>query len=238
MPKLQEYVAPSRELRPENTGYQGFETAGRRVGGMYRESASDIATTAKVSAQTLADKQQWPFTLFALKQKFDAAAKGKGGGFRVVPSKPSVTDAQFGERIMPNLYAEDLAASAAENAYQNPMAKYLSPEGAHQQSLADQAAQLTKQLQGLIGTPAGSVSGGGSINGVGVPMPTLGPSPNADAEASANGQNIYGVPVPTGGSTTSGISTESGQEGGDMSTAIGNTGVTLPGLSDTTAISP
>lgn len=206
MPKLQEYIAPSRELRPDNSGYQAFETAGRRVGGMFREAGANTLAKARAEAATLADKAQWPFTLFALKQKFQppkpaapAGAAGGGVAFNVRGSRgTSYGDAQFAPRIMPNLYAANLSNV---NEFYNPLSAGLSPEGAHQRTLADEAARLSNQLKGLVG----SAGGYGGVSG---------PGPNADAEASANayGQSIAGVPVPTG---YGGPTPPAGEIGGD-----------------------
>lgn len=228
MPKLQEYVSPSRELKPDNQGYQAWETAGRRVGGLYREAAGDTARTAKIKAQMLADEAQWPFTLFALKQKFappkatTAETAAPGGGFRVAGGSSGM---DLSRRSMPNLAAANYA-SQREEAYAlyNPLSKSLSPEGAHNTTLADEARRLTNQLVGLVG-------GGGTFS----TMP--GTSPNADAYASADawGRSVAGVPVSTGvGSYTDpGYGWDYG--GGSSSTASAYPGTTNQGITSSPA---
>lgn len=226
MPKLQEYVAPTRELRPENQGYQAFETAGRRVGGMYREAASGTVAAAKAGAQALVDKAQWPFTLFELKRRFTEPEKttettgaGGVGGFSVRKSRSSLADEQFAPRVMPNLYAANLASGAYDVPY-NPLSRSLSPEGAHLNTLDSAAASLTNQLRGLIGS--GDRTGG-----------TLGPSPNQDAinSAEAWGRTIAGVPVPTSYTPADTGGGDYGG-GGDSFTPATNFGVVGGGFGD------
>lgn len=196
MAKLQEYVAPQKELRPSNEGFNAFETAGRRVGGMYREAGADLARAATANAATLTNTDQWPFTLYALKQKFMAQKAQSGMNFRTAVAGSSAADEQFANRVMPNLSLENAQANATDGTPGGISS--LTPEGAHQATLDAQAALLTGQLQGLIG--AGDPTGG--MNG---PAPTY----NTDAQASANqwgwgagntlGSNGYqGSPQPIG----------------------------------------
>ena len=198
MPKLQEYVAPSRELRPDNTGYQAFETEGRRIGGMYRDAATTMIAAAKSNAAAISDKAQWPFALFDLQQKFAAKTSTGASGLMNFNTRASSRggqiDDQFSPRVMPNLYAANLAD--ADN-FNNPLSKSLSPAGAHASTLDAEASRLTNTLRGLIGSgdPTGGMAG-----------PRV--SPNADAEASANawGQSISGVPsVPVSSSGDWGV---------------------------------
>lgn len=90
MPRIPEYTAPATKLRGSEQGVNAWETAGRRLGGQYREAAATLAKAAAVRGQTLADKNQWPFNLFALKQKILAsqeeareAAAGPDVAFKV-----------------------------------------------------------------------------------------------------------------------------------------------------------
>lgn len=190
MPKLEQYVAPQKEIRPDNQGYQAFETEGRRIGGIYREIGKDTADAAKANAAILTNKAQWPFTLFALQQKFTPKPNlANNVGFRVLGGvNGTAQDDQFARRVMPNLAAANAADQAAEN-FANPLSSSLSPQGAHDTTLAAQAAALTVQMRGLIG--AGDTTGG---------FRGPGPGPNADAQASADawGASLAGQPTGTG----------------------------------------
>lgn len=210
MPKLQEYTAPTKELRPSNEGFNAFETAGRRVGGMYREAGADIARAASANAQTLTDKGQWPFTLFALQQKFAQGSARTYSGFRTGASGTSMADEQFAPRNMPNLALENASANFADGTPAGISS--LTPDGAHMATLDQQAALLSGQLQGLIGSgdPTGGMSG---------PV-----DPNAAANAGAQqlwgfqGSNGYtGPPQPIGQNSGT---IDNGGGGGDLAPVV------------------
>jgi hypothetical protein len=190
MPKLQEYVAPSRTLNPSSAGYSAYQTAGRRVGGMMRQAGEDMVRAARAQGQVLTDKAQWPFTLFDLKQKFTKPAAGTGEdtsvSFGVRPSRGSMADEQFAPRVMPNLARANLS-SQMEEGYDNRLAGRLSPYGARQESIANQAALLAEETRALIGTPGSGV----------YRQRPLGPSQNPGVDP-AWAQSVTGQAVDTG----------------------------------------
>ena len=77
MPRIPEYFAPDRTLRPSDTGFSAFETAGRRIGPLYREAGQDMARIGELQRQGI-EARRWPFDILALEQRSQG-----GGGIRV-----------------------------------------------------------------------------------------------------------------------------------------------------------
>lgn len=131
MAKIAEYVAPKTDLRPSNEGFAAFETAGRRVGSMYREAAQDQMTGAKLAGEMAFKDIEFPYLLQSLQSKGTASG---GVSFKAVGGGSGSKDAFGAPRKMPNLSSEnesaqkdlgisspDHAATPSELAAQRPL---------------------------------------------------------------------------------------------------------------------
>lgn len=93
-----------------DSGYQAFETLGRRVGGQYDQAGNDIRDIGRAKADVINMVGRWPFNILELQKRTTAAtapAAAPRGGYnvRVAGGGSSITDAQFAPRVMPNLAA-------------------------------------------------------------------------------------------------------------------------------------
>jgi hypothetical protein len=66
MPKVKQYCAPIKKLVPDSAGYQEFETAGRRIGPLYKQTADDISAAGKLAAQGVMDSGKTLLDIYRL----------------------------------------------------------------------------------------------------------------------------------------------------------------------------
>jgi hypothetical protein len=162
MAKIAEYIAPKTDLRPSDAGYQAFETAGRRLGSMYREAAADEIAGAKVAGAMAASAIEFPYLLQSLATPTGVSVNTVGAG----AAGGGKTDA-LGLPIQgqPNLAAENAAAAAQDpSAGKSPL------------------AQLTGVLGKVLSIPPAADGSGGNYGGGGDPTITN-PTPAAPADS-------------------------------------------------------
>lgn len=82
MAKLPEYFAPKTKLQPSERGYQAYEVAGRRLGGMYAETARSEMERAKVAGEVIYNTIAFP-ALLSLLSTSGTTNSGVGGGVGV-----------------------------------------------------------------------------------------------------------------------------------------------------------
>lgn len=86
MPSIKEFVS-TNTYRPENSGYNAFETLGRRVGGQYDQAGNDLRDIGRAKAAVTNMLGRWPFNIIELEQRAaeQAAVKSKpsSGGFSI-----------------------------------------------------------------------------------------------------------------------------------------------------------
>lgn len=70
--RIKEYEAPSGGFRVNDSGYNAFETEGRRVGGSYNQAASDLKEIGRVQADTTTSIGRWPFNILELQKQIAA----------------------------------------------------------------------------------------------------------------------------------------------------------------------
>lgn len=78
MPTFSQYVAADRPLRPDEKGFAAFETAGRRIGPLYREAGQDMARIGELQRQGI-EARRWPFDILALEQRSQQGSQQSGG---------------------------------------------------------------------------------------------------------------------------------------------------------------
>lgn len=106
MPKLSQYFAPKTRIQPSERGYQAYETAGRRIGGMYAETARSEMESAKLAGDIAYNAVAYPALVNSLNPSSSASTKvvtaaGPSDLFSLNPKK------------MPDLSAANTAASGA-----------------------------------------------------------------------------------------------------------------------------
>jgi hypothetical protein len=159
MAKIAEYVAPKTELHPSEAGYSAFETAGRRLGGMYREAANDQITAAKLAGQMAASDIEFPYLLQSLQPASGISIKSVGG------SGSGGKDALgFKNQTFPDLAAEN---AAAQNALGESGAATPADLAARRplQALAGAVGKLISVPGAAGANPPGGDYGGGSDGG-------------------------------------------------------------------------
>lgn len=85
MPNIPTYRAPDVRLNAADRGYQAFETAGRRVGPLLNQAASDEREQGALIARGIRNRI-WPFDILALYERRRAEeddAPDSGSGFQV-----------------------------------------------------------------------------------------------------------------------------------------------------------
>lgn len=195
MAKIPEYVAPKASLQE---AYSAFETAGRRLGGMYRTAADSEITASKVAGETAAQGIEWPYVLQSLTPGSGVSVKTVGGG--------SSSGSGFGATYSPNLAAED--AAAYRDLYGTGGSTL--PQAAKARSQLNALDNFTKAMGQVLAS---------------APLPSkVGLGPNAAAEKDA--QQVYDAGgFATSTSTTGNQSDSYGDFGGggtpqDTNTAI------------------
>lgn len=78
--EIPQYIAPTERLRPSDSGFSAFETAGRRLHINYDQVASSYRRMGDLQAQAIRDRK-WPFDILELEAR-TAREKEQGGGVR------------------------------------------------------------------------------------------------------------------------------------------------------------
>lgn len=170
MAKIAEYVAPKTDLRPSNEGFAAFETAGRRVGSMYREAAQDQMTGAKLAGEMAFKDIEFPYLLQSLNPtpaasggvnfKAVGGSGGKSGGFGAPGKMPNLSAANEAAQKELGISSSDRAATPSELAAQRPL-----------QALSGALGKLI-DVAGGGGTYANGNYGGGGSETVSTPAST------------------------------------------------------------------
>lgn len=88
--RIKEFTAPEGGFRVNDSGYNAFETEGRRIGGSYNQAASDIEKIGRVQGDTTTSIGRWPFNILELQRQiaarraaiYEAANNTGAGGIR------------------------------------------------------------------------------------------------------------------------------------------------------------
>lgn len=81
MPRIEEYGAPDRSIRPSAEGIDAFTRSGRYMGQYRRQAAQDARDLGVLQSQEIRDRA-WPFDVLALEQQMQKEAD-KGMAFKV-----------------------------------------------------------------------------------------------------------------------------------------------------------
>lgn len=87
MPNIHSYAPDPGTFRPSPEGISAWETAGRRLGPMYREAAEEILKTASLKERTL-KQNLWPWNILELEARLK---EGKSLSIRVRGDKSSLS---------------------------------------------------------------------------------------------------------------------------------------------------
>lgn len=88
MPSIKEFVA-SNTYRADSSGYNAFETLGRRVGGQYDQAGNDLRDIGRAQAAGISMLGRWPYNVIELEQRRAKAAaasskSASGGGASIL----------------------------------------------------------------------------------------------------------------------------------------------------------